>query len=1138
MSDEAEELLARLRKERLVSPKRLQELRDKFQAKPNEYGPERMIESLRKRGELTEWQGKRLLEDLANANEEVVDLAGDEPVVDLQPDAPAGGRRAAADPFSTDPFAGADAFGGMGAAATTDTFGAVDAYATPAEAAPKRERRKKVKKSQWESPLLLLGTGALALMLIGGGFLIFVLLRGNETKMFQAAESAYRAQSYNQAITLFDRYLGSFPGGEFSSKARVMTAMASLRQKAEAGGDMTGALAKAQEVLPVIKTEKAFDDEVRGELAMVLPAIAEGFSLQAVNAKKTADAERFVKLADEAMVLVDDAEFIPRKLRETQSGRLETIEENLKLAMRAIERDKRLEDALARMTAAVGEGKIDQAYGVRRELVRDYPGLATDARLLTAVAAIVAKEQELVQVQPSTLVSTAAPAAEGEAKLFSLARIEGKPVEDAPESVYVAYGRSAAYGIDMRTGKPVWRRYLGEGEERAPVEIEASDAVLLSDTESGAVELVRRSDGFVQWRTPVGETFAQPTVFGDVALIATATGRLHSLGVADGTPRSMAQFSQPLAAAPGFDAQRPLLYQCGRQTNLYVLNADSLACREVYYLGHKEGTVHVPPALMRGYVFVAENAGADYSFLHVLAAKNSGLGLEKAQDPIRLDGHVNAPMQIYDRRLIVATDSGGITFFEVDPAAKSAPVVATTQFNAAHRELARPWSLIYSGTLFVAERRLSRYEVQTSRGQLNRSWIKYEGDVFTGPLAQAGANAVTIAHRQPGLPSQTVTAIDQASGEPIWRCDVGYGPIGLFDPGATGASEPLLFSSLGQAFALPDWNAAPDYLPETATAGTGARGSSFDQAFVRSDKTVVLYGKNNPDRAAIYQQNKDPIMRVTRFGLKGGRPTADSILWRDALIVPWSAGQIFALDPTTGTNAAMPFQPTLTPGQETVWRRPVASPNDPAALFVAENSGAVYRVALQDSASPFLKEAVAGKVEGEITGPLAAIGATVAVPVLAEGAARIDLLNDATLAKAKEVPLSAALSAGPFAIDDLYVVTLVSGEAIAFDVQGEIKWRTGLPAEALAGDPLLSGENLILAFKSGDLVVVERASGDLLSAQKRIEGFDRLIAVQEGRVLAATAEGASVILPLDPADSEATVRVGSPATSVAEAVAE
>ncbi|HEV7279768.1 MAG TPA: PQQ-binding-like beta-propeller repeat protein [Pirellulaceae bacterium] len=1136
MSHEAEELLARLRKERLVSPRRLQELRDKATAKPDEYGPARMVESLRKRGELTEWQGKRLLEDLENANEEVVDLAGEEPVVDLQPDAPVGATRPGADAFSTDPFAGADAFGGLGAGA--GAFGAVDAYASPADAAPRRERRKKPKKSQWESPLLLLGTGALALLLIGSGFLVFVLLRGNETEMFDAARSAYRAQSYNQAVELTNRYLGSFPTGEFASQARVMREMASLRAKTDGGGDMTGALKKAQEVLPVIKTEKGFDDEVRGELAMILPAIAEGFSLQAVNAKKTEDAERFVGLADEAMVLVDDPEFLPRKLRETQAGRLEAIGESLKLASRAIERDKRLEDALARMTSAVGEGKIDQAYGVRRELVRDYPGLSTHERLVTAVAAIVAKEQELVQVQPSTLVSTTAPVQEGESQLFSIARVEGKPVEGAPEAVYVAYGRSAAYGVDMQSGKPIWRRYLGAGEERAPVEIEASDAVLLSDTESGAVELVRRSDGAVQWRTPVGESFAQPTVFGDVALIATETGKLHSIGIQDGTPRSMAQFSQPLAAAPGFDGQRPLLYQCGRQTNLYVLNADSLSCREVYYLGHKEGTVHVPPALMRGYVFVAENAGADYSFLHVLVAKNSGLGLEKAQEPIRLEGHVHAPMKIYDRRLVVVTDSGNISFFEVDPAAKSAPVVATTQFTASQRDLARPWSLIYSGTLFVAERRLSRYEVQTSRGQLNRSWIKFEGDVFTGPLAQAGPNAVTMTHRQPGLPSQTVTAIDQASGEPIWRCDVGYGPLALFDPAATGASEPLLFSSLGQAFALPEWNAVPDYLAETANAGVGARGSSFDQAFLRSDQTVVLYGKNNPDRAAIYQQNRDPIMRVTRFALKNGRPTADSILWRDALIVPWSAGQIFALDPTTGMNAALPFQPTLTPGQETIWRRPAASPNDASALFVAESSGNVYRIALQEGASPFLKETVSEKLDGEISGPLAAIGGTVAVPVRSGGAARIDLLADTTLKKSKEVPLSAALAAGPFAVGDLYVVTLVSGEAIAFDAAGEIKWQTGLPAEAVAGDPLLSGEKLLFAFKSGDLVVVERSTGDILSAQKRIEGFERLIAVQGDRVLAATAEGASVILPLEPSEEEAAVSVGSSANSVAEVVAE
>ena len=50
-----------------------------------------------------------------------------------------------------------------------------------------------------------------------------------------------------------------------------------------------------------------------------------------------------------------------------------------------------------------------------------------------------------------------------------------------------------------------------------------------------------------------------------------------------------------------------------------MLNADTLACTETVYLGHKAGAIFVPPAAVLDQVLVVESPADDYSLVHVLA---------------------------------------------------------------------------------------------------------------------------------------------------------------------------------------------------------------------------------------------------------------------------------------------------------------------------------------------------------------------------------------------------------------------------------------------------------------------------------------------------------------------------------------
>ena len=56
-----------------------------------------------------------------------------------------------------------------------------------------------------------------------------------------------------------------------------------------------------------------------------------------------------------------------------------------------------------------------------------------------------------------------------------------------------------------------------------------------------------------------------------------------------------------------------------------------------------------------------ENAGSDYSLVHILPNTDDLEKLKPSQAPERLRGNVIAPPYVYERRVLVATDLGGVS---------------------------------------------------------------------------------------------------------------------------------------------------------------------------------------------------------------------------------------------------------------------------------------------------------------------------------------------------------------------------------------------------------------------------------------------------------------------------------------------
>ena len=157
-----------------------------------------------------------------------------------------------------------------GAAAAVDL---TDSQGAPQPRLKERERVKKKqrRKNQWDSPLLLIGGGALAVLILCGATVALILNWDSGDDQLKQARGAAANGAYAQAITLYDAFLAKFPHHPEWSKARVQLAMVKLRSDTESQ-NYEAALKTAQDELAAIENEPKFD-EAHAELAALLPKI-------------------------------------------------------------------------------------------------------------------------------------------------------------------------------------------------------------------------------------------------------------------------------------------------------------------------------------------------------------------------------------------------------------------------------------------------------------------------------------------------------------------------------------------------------------------------------------------------------------------------------------------------------------------------------------------------------------------------------------------------------------------------------------------------------------------------------------------------------------------------------------------------
>ena len=978
-----------------------------------------------------------------------------------------------------DAFGGLEPLGDDGFASLSD-HDALGGGLQPLEAAPQPSSRAApaapaitIKKSPWDSTLMLGGGGVLLLMVMAIVALYFLIGRGSASQVFQAAEQDYKSQSYVQAVAKYEQFLAQYANDPNASAARVRIGTAKLWQGVAGASDKREALKLAGEILPQIELETAFPD-IQGELAGILPSIAEGLADQAMKQPDLGKAEELVQAAEEAMKLVNTPNYIPPTLHKTIDKKLGTIQENLDKARRTILSGQRLNEAVAEIQQAVAAGKTIAAYETRRNLIRQYPELENRPALVEAVQSITAKERELVKIEERPLAAVQEDRPRGAQYQIVLASRSGAggTANETAAACYLA--RGSLFGLQTATGRLLWRRFVGHETLTAPVPVSAQPGSDLLAVDGRHHELLRlkAATGALVWRLAVGEPFFSPVLSGPRLLVATRSGRILVVDLETGASAKQVTLPQGILTPPGVSKSQRL-YQVGDHANLYVLDEDSLACQEVYYLAHKAGTITVPPVIVLGHLFVAENSGEAYCDLHILATDAKGLGLKPIKkSPLRLSGRIVVPPLVHGGRLIAVTDLGEIHVLEVNSGNAEQPVMEVVEpVPASFKTPLTGYAVFDNGRLWVGNDRLTKYELQALKNKLLVKWSKAERDTFVGPTQVQGDVVLSLRRRQRS-PAYTVAALHADDGRLLWETDVAT-PLTLVaaDVPRKQISVVSAQAELFEIAVTPEVLQAGRLDQPAAVAVGAARTVAFSEA-VGLDAGVWALASGQ-DRSQLVIFNPQAPANAGRLDARKIRGAGDAQVagpvsaFGGGLLVPLDNGQLALLDPLSGENKAQPFQSAIDAGARVGWRGAAVVGADRQAFVIADNRKQLFRVGLKAGASPHLEQLAQNQLDVDIVASLAACGEAVLGVVREQQRDKLVAFAVADLSAGQDFPIEGRVIWGPEALGNVVLAATDREELLCFEAGPKQRWTIKLAYGPLAGPPRLQDHDLILASQSG-----------------------------------------------------------------------
>lgn len=939
----------------------------------------------------------------------------------------------------------------------------------------KKKGRPSKSKKQWDSPLILIGGGALAFLLLAGGTIWFLLnWESGDQKLAQARE-AMNGGAYPQAIAGFEEFLESSPRHAEHSTARIQLAMLRVRQAAEAN-DFAQALEIAQTELKAIEDEPAFET-ARPDIADLVPKIAEGLAKQAEQAAPLSDESmKFVGLANKAIELWNNTSYLPKEMRD--EARLTNVRDSLERVARRQQSQLALAEGLKAIEQALGENKPVAAFAAFSKLLTEHPELAGEKGLGEAI-----KKTSAAELAAIKYVAEAKPAetADHPTPWVAALAVANRKLESAtPVATGVACVRvdGAVYGIEAGTGKVLWRRYVGYATNDWPITID--NDVVLTDTARRELLRLDATTGRLIWRQAIGEPFAKPLLVGDRGYVPSDSGKLLLLDLKSGAQVGYLQTTQPLRVQPSIDRTKTHLYVVGDRASVYSITLPDMKCIGSYFLGHSPGTVQVAPAMVMDKLAVVENNGVETSRLHLLTVDKAG-AVARQQAERHLTGLVTSPLQTTGRGLIVVTDRGQIEVYDIAAGNEGNALTPIASREANSSQPITRHVTVTGRNVWLADTQLTKFNIVPTGNRLPTEEIEnnFVGAAFDHPLAAFGDVLIEV-HRPKGQPGAMVEALNTKQGHALWQTELAMPPAGA--PVVDDAAKSLtVANAAGHAFRFDEAairtrvqdkplaaELAPPQAPALSTSVDLGQGRAV---FCAAQSEWMLTSQPGSSGAAKWIKLDSPLACAPTRMDRG-------------LLTPTEIGQVFFLSSVDGSRLAAPFQPLVDP-KAAIAYKPAGVVSANGKQFVITDGGKrIFLVGLVEAPQPHLdavKEADVGP--RPIISPVVVVG-DVAIAAAAEG--RLLKFRLPGLESGGEANLSAPVQWGPYAAGDVALLATADHKLLAIPATADARWQAVLEHDDLAGPPLVVGNSVLLAYRKG--IVERRALADgKVAATKNVE---------------------------------------------------
>ncbi len=1096
----AKDLINRLERLGLLDQEIIEALREQLAQSGARVTPEAVAKLLVDNGQLTRFQATKLIGELRSSeypdtedDVEVVDEAGDDmalldgedssgfvvevvdeiaeavEVIDYDQTVPVrtSGRQSIANPHSD-------------LMSMDDQSGALSPRRRKVNSPKKVEGPEK---SVWDS-FKIYGIASIIMVLVFlGGTLYFVLNKGGADEFISAANNQYDQRSHAAAQASYEAFLSKYgESNPHSSIARTRAAMCKLYLASQFTNPVQ-VIDESERILPQIEAEVGLDEE-RNNLAALLVDIADNIAKAAGDAKTTEDKQRLLKELDRQIKLTENPTYVTSATRQSLSSRLLTVVETRARVQRDINRNLRLDESVLSMDADLKEQKTKAAYDTRMQLLREFPELRIDKRIVELVKSASVIQQKLVK--PATDLPTVSKEAlaTDSIKKIVLTSLTGEAAPSLNDEVVYIRVHGSILAFNAASGKLQWRRYVGYGQDHAPVPVNPGGqaGVLLSDSQSLEVQNTESKDGAIRWRTKIGESFSQPIASEGVIYVSTQSGRLIAIEADTGQPRWASLLPQPLEESPGTNERPGKLYITGDHSNLYVIDKKSGNCGESFYIGHAKGTVSVPPISLQGenagHVFVFENAGVNYTLMHVLKCDKQGGELKVTQPPFRLDGNVTVPpVLVLGRRMIVITDLGQVAVYDIEQTAKVEEQVSKVAEQVASYDAPTSTQMaVGKNQMWVTGSRIRRFELQVSTGRVVPGWLNHEGDAFIGSPFLVGG---TLIHARVlrGSTGVRVTACNPENGTAFWQTDVGV-PLAMLVMKKDGkgfhaiTSQATLFELDGRAISE---GATTGPIENPGGSGVAKR---FEKPLRIDDQRAVLLNQESGGQICVYDPTRErEKLRLITLALPAGSFCKDGIIAGDGLMLPLDTGRIMLLDWQTGSSLGSPFQPASEPGKTVLWTQAVSLTSDPSQVVIGDDRKKLWRVRVAEQ----VRELGSVDLGEPLLGSIAVINDTIVASVAGPAADFIVCFDGTSLAESARTLLDGRIAWGPFSVGKSVVVQTNDGLLRGFDAAGKPMMQPlPLPPGQLVPGVKIIGDKLIVAGKSGWLVAVEVSSGKLV----------------------------------------------------------